>query len=301
MKIYDKWRELKTDPKDINFKKIKLLRMMSFPHCGNDVIECEIELDNKIMSSFIKIERSKMADFETEANHLKILKDNNYYDKMPNVIEDGNINEKKYLVLEKIKGSRLSDIFLEVNDQEIKKDYLIKYGKELALIHNINYDSFSEAKKRPINDCPNTKKHEKIDETILLYIDYLINNKPKINYNTFIHGDFHYANVLWTDKKISGVLDWEYSGKGFKEQDIAWACVLRPNQLFMDNISDIKHFLQGYNLVGSFDKEKFKWCLINGYCHFYLMNKEEIKYRKKIKNLLLEINKNQLFLNLYKV
>lgn len=32
MKIYEKWRELKTDPRDIHFKKIKLLRKISFPH-----------------------------------------------------------------------------------------------------------------------------------------------------------------------------------------------------------------------------------------------------------------------------
>lgn len=292
MKIYEKWRDLNIDPQNINFKKIKIRKQISFPHCGNDVIECECEINNSsIINAFVKIERSTRAAFETEVNHLKILVDNNYYKKIPKVIEDGNIEDKKYIVLKKVNGSRLSDIFLEINDQELKNNYLVKYGKELATIHNISNKLFMEAKQRSINDYPSKEKYKKFDATISKYIDYLIENKPKINYNTFIHGDFHYGNILWKNKNISGVLDWEYSGKGFKEQDIAWACILRSTQRFMDNISDVKYFLEGYNSIGSFDKEKLKWCLINGYCHFYLMNKEEKDYRKKIRKLLLEINK----------
>ncbi len=48
---------------------------------------------------------------------------------------------------------------------------------------------------------------------------------------------------LVENEKISGVLDFEYSGKGFKEQDIAWALVLRPDQTFMDQYEDLKSFL----------------------------------------------------------
>ncbi|MDD4706167.1 MAG: aminoglycoside phosphotransferase family protein [Bacilli bacterium] len=238
------------------------------------------------------MERSTKASFQTEVEHLRILLENNYYDKIPKIIEDGYFKEKKYLVLTKIEGKRLSDIFLKINDQELKNNYLIKYGKELAKIHNIPSDLFSKAKQRPINDYPSEDKYQKNDATISKYINYLIKNKPNINYNTFIHGDFHYANVLWKNKKISGVLDWEYSGKGFKEQDIAWACILRSTQRFMDNIEDIKHFLLGYNMIGSYNKDKLKWCLINGYCHFYLLNKDDKEYRKKIIILLLEINKD---------
>ena len=82
------------------------------------------------------------------------------------------------------------------------------------------------------------------------------------------------------------MLDFEYSGIGVKEQDIAWACILRPNQKFMDSIHDIKMFLSGYLEEGNFNIQIFKWCLINGYCHFYLMNKNNKLYIKKILILL---------------
>lgn len=268
----------------------KILKQISFPHCGNDVIECESLINNQKTNVFIKIERSTHAAFEVETKHLNILFENNYYQKIPQVIEYGTINDKNYLVLEKIQGYRLSEIFTENISKDLKQQYLINYGSELAIIHQISSDMFAAAKQRSINDLPKEEKYQN-DSNIIIYINYLKENKPLIKFDTFIHGDFHYANILWYNEKINGVLDWEYSGKGFKEQDIAWACILRPSQKFMDNTIDIKNFLQGYKIFGNYDQEKLKWCLINGYCHFYLMNREDKNYQEKILELLSEIYK----------
>ena len=57
-----------------------------------------------------------------------------------------------------------------------------------------------------------------MDEFLKPYLIYLQENNIQKDGSTFIHGDFHYANVLWKQNDISGVLDWEYSGRGFKEQ-----------------------------------------------------------------------------------
>ena len=94
-------------------------------------------------------------------------------------------------------------------------------------------------------------------------------------------------------RPISGIIDFEYSGKGFKEQDIAWALILRPSQKFMNNYKDIKYFLEGYKKIGNYDEKSLQWCLINGYCHFYLMNIQNTSDKKEIKKLLnIIINKN---------
>ena len=77
---------------------------------------------------------------------------------------------------------------------------------------------------------------------------------------------------------------------GHKEQDIAWALIMRPNQKFLNSIEDILLFLNGYNVNGTYDEKKLKWCLINGYLHFYLMNKND-DYRKAIRELLEKILK----------
>lgn len=287
MKKILKWREQNISPSEIKFKKIKLIKEISYPHCGNDVTECLCLYKDKKTNLFIKTERGNFASFQTEVDHLNILHKEKYYLKTPKIIEDGYIKDRKYIVLTKVDGERLSDILKK--DSSDKTDYLDMYGKELAVIHGILPDKFEIAKQRSINDIPREEKYiaEK-DIDILSYIKYLKENKPDISFDTFIHGDFHYGNIHWKNKNINGVLDWEYSGKGFKEQDIAWAIIVRSNQTFMDNFKDIDDFLNGYKKVGSYNNSYLKWCLINGYCHFYFMNKDNDEYKDKIKELLNE-------------
>lgn len=286
-KIYKKWRDLAIDPFSIDFKKIELKEIISYPPAGNDVIECHCIYNNQLIKAFIKIERSKMANFTIEVEHLKILNHFNYCSLIPQVYETGVIDNKSYIVLESLDGDRLSDL-LKYNKNISKEDYLFKYGLSLAHLHSIPTKKFKVAKKRIINDIPSQDNYD-IDDFISPIIKYLEENKPKFNNDTFIHGDFHYANILWKDGEVSGILDWEYSGKGFKEQDIAWSCVLRPTQHFMDNIDDIKIFIKGYLEIGTFDWNNFKWCLLNAYCHFFLMNIDNDKYIKKIKKLILAV------------
>ncbi|MDD4188374.1 MAG: aminoglycoside phosphotransferase family protein [Bacilli bacterium] len=288
-KKYKKWRSLEVDPFVVDFKKIKIKSIISYPPAGNDVIECKCYINNILKNVFIKFERSKMANFDNEIKSLKLISEKGYCNKTPIVIESGKVDNKEYIVLDKLDGERLSDIFNRKITKAERKEYLIKYGRELSLIHNIPYKEFGNAMQRKINDVPKEKNDSKFDNLLMPYIKYLEDNKPKIDEYVFIHGDFHYANLLWQNKELTGILDLEYCGKGFKEQDIAWACVLRPTQYFMDNIEDIKNFLKGYLINGTFDKEKLRWCLINGYCHFYLMNMDNDEYKNKIQKLIIEI------------
>lgn len=288
---YQKWRDLIIDPFDIKYSNIKIKEIISYPPAGNDVVECVCAINNNIENAFIKIERSKVCDFIAEVNTLNYLKKNNCYIKIPKVYENGIYNDKKYIVLSKIEGQRLSDILNKDNSK--KKELLYKYGRELSIIHNIPTNNFNTAKQRIINNYPNNDIYIKIKEetAITKYINFLKENDFQKQLTTFIHGDFHYGNILWQNNEISGVIDWEYSGKGLKEQDIAWACILRPGQEFMDTIEDIIEFLKGYLEQGNFNKEKLKWCLINGYCHFYLMNINNGEYREKLLELMNDIYK----------
>lgn len=280
--IYKKYRELTIDLFSIQYRNMKLKKIISYPPAGNDVVEAIVDIKNKEENVYIKFERSKMANFETEYKHLKLLSDINIF---PKVIEFGSVNDKKYIILEKIEGNRLSDIFKQ--DKKDKEAYLKEYGKTLSQIHNIKNRGFDKAFQRPINEVP--KNYKNSDEFSEKIIKYLEENKIEKDNKTFIHGDFHYANVLFKNKKVNGIIDLEYSGLGFKEQDIAWALILRPGQKFMDNIDDINLFLDGYRSKNNFEYDKFKWCYINGSIHFYLMNYENEEYKQKIRNLIEKI------------
>ncbi len=270
-RIQEKWRESLIDVNSIDFNNIELKKIISYPPAGNDVFECVGKFNNKPLNFILKSERGKFADF---SNEIKILPMVAKKFPVPKILESGRINELTYIVLSKIDGEKLSDIFKEHPNID-KERYLFTYGQTLAEIHKLKIN-WTSAKIRDINTYPNAtaEVYKDLDEWESNLIEFLKKKKPKeMNLNTFIHGDFHYGNILWDDYKITGILDWEYSGMGFKEQDIAWALILRPGQQFMDNIYDVKAFLKGYESVNNYDHKKLYWCLINGMLHFYLMNK----------------------------
>ena len=284
MTKYKKWRDLEINPKDINTKLGRITKIINYYPAGNDVIECVIENNNEKRNVVLKIERSRVSDFVQEKENINILQKNKYYEKVPKVLDLVKHKNKNCLFLEKRTGNILSEIFKKDNSK--KEEYLYKYGKELAIIHKIPKDLFKNSYQRDINSIVKTEIKE-----LQPYVRYLSKNYIEANKDTFIHGDFHYGNILWDKGKVSTVLDFEYSGIGFKEQDIAWATVLRPGQKFMDNVNDIKVFLSGYKEELSFNFNKYLWCLINCYCHFYNMNSNNKEYCAKILELLEQISK----------
>ena len=290
-KIQAKWRESKIDLSKLNLKTIREYKVISYPPAGNDVFDCVGTLNSGESIKFIlKSERGTFANFDNEIKVLKTIK--NF--PVPKVIETGKVDNFTYIVMNKMDGEKLSDLF-EKNKNIDRAKYLFLYGQELAKIHKIKLN-WSIAKQRDINDIPTSSVYKNLDNWENEIIRYLEETKPKIIMDTFIHGDFHYGNILWKNYKVSAILDWEYSGIGFKEQDIAWALILRPGQKFMDNVSDYKCFLSGYSSVNVFDYIKLKWCLINGLLHFYLMNrnKDDNKYLLKLQDLINQL-KNDTF------
>ena len=273
---YNKFRELKVNIFDIEFENFSIKKILNYMPAGNDVLEVLTDSDE---TYFVKIERSKVADFEAEYRNILALKKIGY-NHIPNVVQFIDNSDLKCLVLEKISGDRLSDIISDDNKQR----YMLNLGRELSIIHSINSSEFKTAKQRVINDIPYDGLYSKFDDVAIKYVKYLKENNYEKVMDTFIHGDFHYANILWYNNAISGVLDWEYSGLGHKEQDIAWALVVRPGQQFFKSLDDITMFLNGYKEKLDYDSSKLKWCLINAYLHFYLMN-TNLEYR----NLLCEL------------
>lgn len=51
-----------------------------------------------------------MADFDSEFCNLNTLRQKNYYNKIPKILEFGTYKEKRYLVISKINGLRLSEV-----------------------------------------------------------------------------------------------------------------------------------------------------------------------------------------------
>lgn len=244
----------------MKFKNFELLEVLGYPHAGNDVFYARGLYKENEVFVFIKVNRQNGADVKNEVETLNKIN----LDNTPIVIDYD--DEMTYRVSIALPGERLSVISKQISNNELL-NYLKTYGETLAKIHLINGE-FIHVKDRKFFHIPSKEYFEKQNIDIEIY-NYLVSSKPKeINY-CFVHGDFHYANVLWQDKKISGILDFELSGYGNKEFDIAWAITVRPSQEFLKEQQEFESFISGYKKVGECNVEYVKYYMVLIYAWFY--------------------------------
>lgn len=267
MKHPDKWRDT-ADPFALPYKSFKPLEILGYPHAGNDVFYVKGLYDGSEINAYIKIARQKGADVDNEISILSQVHSSIF----PTVIDYG-LEEKPFLVTQELCGERLSSIVGENRRME-SLSYLSEYGVALAKIHQMN------VKAKTVKD----RKffHSPSDESLKsLNLEYLIGLFPSDEMKThrcFCHGDFHYANVLWHDRRISGVLDFELSGYGIKEFDIAWAVFRRPNQNFLRTEIELQEFLKGYERIGSCDVETVRAYIAQCYVYFMQSCSYDVEY-----------------------
>lgn len=277
----EKWKET-IDPFKINFKSFKLQKILGYPHARNDVFYCAGKQNNKEIKCFIKYGSKPDSNIIHEAKTIDKLK----FSFLPKIIEfDENQN---YLITQEIDGERLSYI-LQTQKEEKPIDYMFEYGKTLAQIH-LSTLSTEPVKHRKFFDIPNVDYLEK--NKIGFMFDYLINNKPTEINRCFCHGDFHYANILWENKNIVAVLDWELSGIGNKEFDIAWAIINRPSQKFLKTKKEVNEFLKGYQSINIYNKQYVEYYMNLIYCHFISVDPNNKKYQEFVIKKLLKTIKN---------
>jgi aminoglycoside phosphotransferase len=283
MKHPDKWRETE-DPFELTFHTFKLTEVLGYPHAGNDVFQVRgIHCDNEV-DAFIKVARQKGADLENEINTIRMLN----CDLTPQIIDFDSGNYHFLVTLAKT-GERLSTIVGD-NTAHISLEYMYEYGQTLAQLHG-NKAVLPHVKDRRFFHIPERANFEK--EHLEFVCDYLMQNQPKEEHLCFCHGDFHYANILWNDHHISGILDFELSGTGIKEFDIAWALILRPGQKFLDTPEEIERFKEGYFSTGEADWESVLYYMILIYSYFYSFAGITPEYRAYIRGVFQEycINK----------
>lgn len=262
-----KWRET-IDPYSIKFKNFKIIKVLGYPHARNDIFYVKGIFNNKNIYAYVKCCKINENDFKRE---ISFLNDKNIPNK-PKLL-DYDLNEK-YMVVKAVRGKKLSQI-LNDNKELSSLKFLSIYGEKLAKIHKLEIKCGS-VEDRKFFHIPS---EEYCNEYGLMnFRKYLIKNKPSnINY-CFCHGDMHYANVLWYKNKIVAILDYELSGIGNKEFDIAWTLIRRPGQKFMKTQEEIDSFLSGYSKINDYNYDYVKFYMIQIYLHFYKIGINDKEY-----------------------
>ncbi|WP_008826739.1 phosphotransferase [Haloplasma contractile] len=280
MKQPDKWRET-MDPFTLTLKEYELREILGYPHAGNDVFYVNgIYKDGKAKKAFLKVERQKTADIKREVSIINQL----CFSFMPKLLDYSIDNKPRYLLTEESKGERLSYILGNNENLESCK-YMDLYGELLAKIHNVKIDC---EPVKPRDFTLDNKFYEKHD---LGYISKYLNTIKRNDSYCFIHGDCHYANILWDNNQVSCLLDFELSGYGSREYDLAWALALRPGQKFLKTLIEYKIFLKSYRKYHTYCQKTLNYYLILFQVFFYkiaLEYESDVELKERI-NLINDI------------
>lgn len=265
MKHPDKWRET-ADPFAIKFQRFQLENILGYPHAGNDVFHVEGLWKGQRCRAYLKVQRQTGADIKREVEVLARLSRKN----TPEVLE-WSVAPTCWLLTKEAPGERLSTI-LGANEALESMNYLPQYGYELAVLHSLNIEVPAVEDRRFF--------HLPQEEHFLKWqledaARYLKNHKPEGESRTFVHGDFHYANLLWEEGQLSAILDWELAGRGIREFDMAWAVFRRPGQRFLGTWREVEAFLSGYAQTQTFSKRAFCWYYVLIAAWFFPMGDEK--------------------------
>jgi aminoglycoside phosphotransferase (APT) family kinase protein len=268
----DKWREAKIDPLTIPLSnELSISTIVGYPHAGNDVFACLGLWRDKETEFYLKIGRHIDADLSNEAAVLKEML--LYGLPVPEVYSQGVHAGYEYLVLSAMPGYRLSYLLRGDQSEHYKKSLPImlqEMGALLGHIHSLPLE-WRPVPRRRQHSIPEIAAENPLGKEMSEIVGWLGRNVPPQTKPIFIHGDFHYANVLWEKDNISAILDWELAGIGWREFDLAWATILRPSQNFMKKESEVEEFLKGYCQTAEYDGRALKWCQKLIYCHFLNM------------------------------
>ncbi|KYC46415.1 MAG: serine/threonine protein kinase [Candidatus Methanofastidiosum methylothiophilum] len=276
---FPKFREPIVDPMIIPLQKASIDNIMGYLPAGNDVLLCSGMVNNKYSLFILKISRHKEADFKNEFEQVTLVSEQI---KTHQVFEYGIVQDHEYLVLDWIEGKRIPEFLSEY--RENKKRYCMEFGNNLGMIHSLKVNT---------KITKDRTKYNIIDDKIsdikyLEILKWIERNIPLAINECYIHGDYHYANILWNNDSIKCTLDWELAGIGNREFDLAWAVIRRPNQLFFLTQDEENYILDGYTKYNTFCQKNYEYYKVICMMRFYKLISDS-EYRNWIVNMCEEI------------
>lgn len=267
MKHPQKWRET-CDPFALRYHTFQPTEILGYPHAGNDVFHAKGLYEGKEITAYVKVARQKGAAIAHEVEILRQLD----FPHIPRVI-DCDFSVVPFSVTAEMPGRRLS-VIVGDNQDMASLSYMEEYGGTLAKIHSIKPAAGPVADRKFFHRPP----QELLEKLDLLFLKSYFDRPPAEGTTVFCHGDFHYANILWEGHHISSILDFELSGYGSRDFDIAWALILRPGQKFLKTAEERQRFLAGYSKYGQYDARAVQYYMAQIYVYFLEFSGNDADY-----------------------
>jgi aminoglycoside phosphotransferase (APT) family kinase protein len=229
----------------------------------NNVYRCEGKKNSRDVSFYMKVGKTGHASMKNEYEVLNALAA--FVIPAPHVLwyEQG---RREYMALEELPGRNLSDL---LNPRHADYEPLFinrllrRYGEVLAEIHELAFDWRPFGRSELYGLIGDEAEMESIEaQEILLWLEA---NPPLRGKDVFVHGDLNTANILFHRLELSGLIDWEFAGMGWREYDLAW--ILRQRKNYMNTAKERESLLNGYLSKATFDPQALRWCEVLNYLH----------------------------------
>jgi len=238
------------------------------PHSEtNSVYFCRGRFRRSPVEGYLKIADRMTRALENERSVLDHIADTNI--PVPSVLASDS-GTKPFLFLAALPGITLWDL-IDPRRPGYHRGAVLKnlraYGGLLAQVHALGFDWADQGRSK-LEDLIGEQDVQ--DTRFRDLVAWLAANRPDQHERAFIHGDFNTGNVLLSEGDVSGVLDWEFAGIGWKEYELAWA--LRARIHFLNSTAERDAILSGYSSSARYDADQLRWCEVLNYAHFAYWN-----------------------------
>jgi len=235
----------------------------------NDVYFAKGALDGRAVSAYIKVNKDPQLSLSNEREILGALAGKGF--SVPAVLWYGG-KQKDVLVVEAMPGRMIWD-YIDPRrshyDAPKAISYLHVYGECLARIHGLLLTWPPQIRSR----LHGLIWEENVaDKRFKRLVSWVKSNARVPSEKVFVHGDFNTASVLFDQDSISGILDWEFAGTGWREYDLAWA--LRARKAFLNTPAEREAILNGYRAHARYDETALRFCEVLNYLHFAHWNND---------------------------
>lgn len=235
----------------------------------NDVFFCNGQFAGRPISAYLKVNKNPRLSLANEQDILIALANSDI--PVPTVLWYSD-EKKEVLIIEALGGEMIWE-YIDPRrghyDSGKSLLYLHAYGECLGRIHSVEI-AWPAQKRVRLHGLIGEEELE--DERFRRLVAWFQANNAATPGQVLVHGDYNTANVLCRNEAVSGVLDWEFAGSGWREYDLAWT--LRARTHFLNLPAEREALLAGYTQRCSYDEEALRWCEVLNYLHFAYWNRE---------------------------
>lgn len=155
--------------------------------------------------------------------------------KVPRLVDSGVIEGKQYLVMEKIPGKKLSEIWFSLSFLQ-KEHCIAQICEQLMLFHSIHFEKYSTQRPKEFDNFLDAWKWQAnfdllkgkdFDDTshsnIQLLKDSQTAQESAINETgtaVLVHNDFHFENVLFEGDILTSIIDFDFARQAPRDYEL---------------------------------------------------------------------------------